>query len=67
MSKLNAEVIVKQYAESVVEIGMARSIQSLGYESHAFALGHTQADMQYLLEELNLTQKQLKILAKRVL
>ena len=67
MSKLNAEVIVKQYADSVVEIGMARSVKSLGYESHAFALGHTQADLMFLLEELNLTQKQLKILSQRVL
>jgi len=67
MTKLNAEVIANQYADSVVEIGLARSAESLGYESHAFALGYTQSDIRILLEELNLTQKQLKILSQRVL
>jgi hypothetical protein len=67
MSKLDSEVLVKQYADSVMELGMARSEQSLGYESHAFALGYIQSDLMFLLEELNLTQKQLKILAERVL
>ena len=67
MSKLNAEVLVKQYADSVMELGMARSTQSLGYESHAFVIGYIQSDLMFLLEELKLNQRQLKILAERVL
>jgi hypothetical protein len=67
MDKLDADVLIKQYADSVVEIGFARSVQSLGYESHAFVLGHLQADLMFILEDLNLTEKQLKILSKRVL
>jgi hypothetical protein len=67
MTKLNAEVLAGQYADSVVEIGLARSAESLGYESHAFVLGYTQSDIRILLEELNLNQRQLKILSQRVL
>jgi hypothetical protein len=67
MDDLNVDVLAKQYADSVVEIGFARSVQSLGYESHAFVLGHLQADLMFILEDLNLTQKQLKILSERVL
>ena len=53
MDKLDADVLIKQYADSVVEIGFARSVQSLGYESHAFVLGHLQADLMFILEDLN--------------
>ena len=67
MTKLNAEVLANQYVDSVVEIGLARSAQSLGYENHAFALGWTQSEFRILLEELNLNQRQLKILSQRVL
>ena len=67
MIKLDAEVIASQYADSVMEIGMARSVESLGYESYAFALGYTQSAIQILLEELNLNQRQLKILSQHVL
>jgi hypothetical protein len=67
MDDLNVDVLARQYADSVVEIGFARSVQSLGYESHAFVLGHLQADLMFILEDLNLTQKQLKILSERVL
>jgi DNA-binding transcriptional regulator YiaG len=67
MIKLDAEVIARQYATSVVEIGLARSAESLGYENHAFALGYTQSDIRILLEDLNLNQRQLKILSQRVL
>lgn len=59
--------VMDQYIDSVVEIGLARSAESLGYESHAFALGFTQSEFRMLLEELNLNQRQLKILSQRVL
>jgi hypothetical protein len=53
MTKLNAEVLAGQYADSVMEIGLARSAESLGYESYAYALGYTQWDIRFLLEEFS--------------
>jgi|LakMenEpi03Aug12_release.lakeMendotaPanAssembly.Ray.scaffolds.fasta_scaffold2382292_2 hypothetical protein len=67
MAKLDAKVIASQYVNSVHEIAAARSVQQLGSESNSFVLGYTQSDFLILLEELNLSQKQLKILSKRVL
>ena len=65
--KLDRTAVIENYLKTLDELARESSKRSLlTYENWAFLYGFTQSDVLFMLESLELTQKQLSTLNKRL-
>jgi hypothetical protein len=65
--KLDRTAVIENYINTLDELARESSKRSLlTYENWAFLYGFTQSDVLFMLESLELTQKQLSTLNKRL-
>ena len=65
--KLDRTAVIENYINTLDELARESSKRSLlTYENWAFLYGYTRSDVIFMLESLELTQKQLKTLNTRL-
>lgn len=64
--KLDRTAVIENYVNTLDELSRAASRRAFDNESFAFLYGYTQSDVLFMLESLELTQKQLSTLNKRL-
>jgi hypothetical protein len=64
--KLDRTAVIENYINTLDELARASSKRALDNENWAFLYGYTQSDILFMLESLELTQKQLSTLNKRL-
>ena len=64
--KLDSTAVIENYINTLDELARASSKRAVDNESFAFLYGFTQSDVMFMLESLELTQKQLKTLNTRL-
>ena len=64
--KLDRTAVIENYINTLDELARAASNRAFDNESVAFLYGFTQSDVMFMLESLELTQKQLSTLNKRL-
>ena len=64
--KLDRTAVIENYVNTLDELSRAASRRSFDNESFAFLYGYTQSDVLFMLESLDLTQKQLSTLNNRL-
>ena len=64
--KLDRTTVIENYINTLDELARSSSKRAFDNESFAFLYGYTQSDVLFMLESLELTQKQLSTLNKRL-
>lgn len=55
-------MVIENYIQAVVDNGLKVSVEKMGETSYPYAMGYFESNMVSILKDLNLSNKQLKVL-----